>query len=454
MQTFLFFLMIVGLLACEKKDKFKHLESDSFKTESDQADFKKRLATLADENKILSVKWGNVSIFRGEQQFNSIFVDGSDLKWLMNSDKDIYFGSLHFVDSLDKGIYNQTETLEKFKQLNPPSQIPLLSNELLLSYEYKWALVLGTPKLYLVTYFEDKQNRVLKKMFRYGILAKQETVGSGFQDSQIRIFPNGPKLSVLTDINVRVSSNEPLSSDYLHVVSDADKTVEKVEPLMKFDVRDDRFDQIQVYYFLQKSLDFQKNTLGFQSPAVLKARVHVGFPENTNTTFYFKNEIRLGQGDDVYYSQLSRDPSIVFHESMHFLVDQVAGLPFQGEGGSINEGFADFYTAVALKKPTLGDSAYLKGPYKRNIANIVKYSEKNGGLYHDSAIVSSLLWQIKDALGESIALEISKDVLLRMNSSSDLVSFNTYLQKSASSKKDWEKIKNILKKSDFPMVVL
>lgn len=450
MSKFLLFLIAIGLSACEKKVNFTHWQKDGIKNDSDQINFNKRLAPLTDINLVTPVKWGSVSIFRSEQRHNSVSIDGSDLRWVVDDGRDVFFGSLHYIEVPDKTMDTNAAGVEKFKELNQPQKIPLLRGESLLYYDYKWATILGKPKLYLVAYIEDKQ-QVRKKMFRYGVLSKQETVSSGFQNSQIRIFPFGPKWSVLTEMPISIFPNEPLSSDHLLVVSDAEKSIEKIEPIMKFDVSDERFDQIQVYYFLQKSLEFQKNTLGFQSAALLKARVHVGFPDKTNTAFYFQNQIRLGQGDDVYFSQMSRDPSIVFHESMHFLIDQVAGLPFQGEGGSINEGFADFYTAVALKKATLGDSSYLKGPYKRSIANIVKYSEKSGGLYHDSAIVSSLLWQIKETLGESTALDISKDVLVRLSLYSDLESFSEQIQKTARSHREWDKIKLILIKMDFPM---
>ena len=454
MEKLLIFLLITALLACEEKDKFKNWESDSFKSASDQSDFKGRLAPLTDEAKVTPIAWGNVAIFRSEQKHNSIDVDGSSLKWLVNDSKNVFFANLHYIDSSEQTFRSTENSIEEFKRLNPPDKIPLLKSESLISYEYKWVFLFGTPKLYLVTFVEDRNKQVRTKLYRYGVLARQQIVGSAFESSQVRIFPNGPKWSALTDIEIPLLKHEPLSTDHLRVVSDSARPVEKIEPWMKFDISDERFDQVQVYYYLQKSLEFQKNVLGFESPAKLKARVHVGFPDSTNPAFYFNNEIRLGQGDDVFYSQLSRDPSIVYHESMHFLIDQVAGLPFQGEGGSINEGFADFYTAVALKKPTMGESSYLKGPYKRNIAIPVKFSDRNGGLYHDSAIVSSMLWQIKELLGESIALEISREVLLRLSGNSDFAAFNRQLQKSACSKKDWEKIEELLTKMDFPLITL
>jgi len=56
-----------------------------------------------------------------------------------------------------------------------------------------------------------------------------------------------------------------------------------------------------------------------------------------------------------------RDPSVVFHEVAHAYVDELAGLPSQGEGGALNEGFADFFAAAIADNPAIGPLRDLYG---------------------------------------------------------------------------------------------
>lgn len=132
--------------------------------------------------------------------------------------------------------------------------------------------------------------------------------------------------------------------------------------------------------------------------------------------------------DDEIYSHLSQDPSVVIHESVHAFVDIVAGLPFEGEGGSINEGFADFFTAVQLNNPNMAESSYLKGPFRRSVVNSVVLDEKNGGLYHDSAIVSGVLWDLHERFGRDTGLKLSAYTLNRLVPGSDFKDFGDSLK--------------------------
>ncbi|MCX7977941.1 MAG: hypothetical protein N2578_02955, partial [Bdellovibrionaceae bacterium] len=165
----------------------------------------------------------------------------------------------------------------------------------------------------------------------------------------------------------------------------------------------------------------------------LDVQVHVGTPEKTNTAFYYQNKIRLGSGDDVTYSKIPQDPSIVTHETAHALIDALARLPFEGEGGSLNEAFADFFTAVMLKNPNMGEVSYLKGPFRRTLNNSKTVSQKNGGLYHDSGIVSGTLWDFYNTLGEKKSLDIAVRTLSRLTPRSDFDDFRNKLKDVCSS---------------------
>lgn len=254
--------------------------------------------------------------------------------------------------------------------------------------------------------------------------------GSGFTDSLVSIYRLGPMQSRLTDALLKgLDPVSPLLNQNIFVDNESPKKISVVLPEMKFDPKDDRFDQLQVFYYLDFIQTWMQKNLNVRFPEKLNAIVNVGFPDKTNTAFYFQNQIRIGHGDDISYSLMASDPSIVFHESFHALIDGLARLPFDGEGGSMNEGFADFFTCVALNRPYLGESSYLKAEYTRSLLTVYNRADRTGGLYHDSLIISGLLWSINDKVGSEKSLKIAADVLSKLNPASGFDDFNTQLLK-------------------------
>jgi Zn-dependent metalloprotease len=250
-------------------------------------------------------------------------------------------------------------------------------------------------------------------------------VGSHFSQITATVFAEGPKLSQLSEHLIAAANASPqLTNDFVRVGSESKAKINSLSENLKFDVLDDRFDQLQVFFYLNKSIQWMKDYLNVNLGRPIEAVVFLGYPDKTNSAFYYQNRIRLGKGDDVVYSNIPQDPSIVFHESFHALVDGMARLPFEGEGGSLNEAYADFLTALLLNRPYLAESSYLKGSYKRNLNTLTKLEEKNGGLYHDSIIVSGLLWEVKEKLGAEKAKLLALETLIKLNSQSKFVDFN------------------------------
>ncbi len=273
--------------------------------------------------------------------------------------------------------------------------------------------------------YELNDGTLWKAYFSGQRLVSIEKQGSQFNEFTAHIYPSGPKRSSLTDVLLKgLQLNTTVSNDYVFVDSESPQKMTSILTHLKFDPKDERFDQVQVFYYLDYIQVWMRENLLVRFPEKLNAIVDVGYPDKTNTAFYFQNKIRFGRGDDVDYGMLASDPSIVYHESFHALVDGMARLPFEKEGGSLNEGFADFFTCVVLNRPFLGEAAYLKGPYKRTIQSDIRLSDKTGGLYHDSQILSSLLWEIKEKLGKEKALKLATDTLSRLNPSSDFNHFN------------------------------
>ncbi|MBO9667864.1 MAG: hypothetical protein J7501_13765 [Bdellovibrio sp.] len=282
--------------------------------------------------------------------------------------------------------------------------------------------------LWKVVYLDKQGNTWDVRFNNYLQIQKVQRVGSQFQDAWAWIFPKGPKKGVLQEVLLQgLNTNPTLSNSRLVVSSQGPTKIASIAEPLKFESTDARFDQVQVFYYLNESLSWFESVLGFKIPFVLNAEVYVGAPEKTNSAFYYQGKIRLGTGDDEVYSHLAQDPSVVVHESVHALVDAIAGLPFEGEGGSINEGMADFFTAAQLGNPNMGEASYLKGPFRRSVVNALTLNDKNGGLYHDSGIVSGTLWDLKVRFGLQKALRFAGLTLNRLVPGSDFKDFGESL---------------------------
>lgn len=301
---------------------------------------------------------------------------------------------------------------------------PIEKAELIISYRQGFY-----EPLWRVVYTDNKGTPWELKLNKHFEVRSVQRAGSQFHDTAALVFPKGPKTSFLQEVVLKGLAVRPaLSNDRLDVSSHAEvKISEVVEPL-KFNPQDTRFDQVQVFYFLEESLSWFEKRLGVKLPGKLFAEVHIGAPEKTNAAFYYEGKIRIGSGDDQVYSKIPQDPSIVIHESVHALVDAVARLPFEGEGGSLNEAFADFFTALQLDNPNMGEVAYLRGPFRRTLVNDRKLSDRNGGLYHDSGIVSGTLWSLRQKLGAEKAREIALLTLNRLTPMSDFQDFGVQLR--------------------------
>lgn len=305
-----------------------------------------------------------------------------------------------------------------------------------------------------VIYFSNTAGEVFESFFTSdGALTKVQRTGSQFADVNADVYSKGPKLDTPAEQLLKhVTANPTLNNEWLRVDSESDKKILNTTDHLKFDLKDDRFDQVQVFFYMNKAFNWIQENLGTQLHGPIEAVVYMGFPEKTNSAFYFRNKIRLGKGDDLFYSNIAHDSSIVFHESFHVLIDQLTRLPFENQGGSLNEAFADFFTCLMTGSPHLGESSYLKGPFKRSLENVVRLDEKTGGLYHDSLIVSGLLWEAKQKIDAEKIKKLAFQVLLHMNSQSDFTSFNKKILEFAPqilSKQEYSVFSRLLKNRGF-----
>lgn len=259
-------------------------------------------------------------------------------------------------------------------------------------------------------------------------IRSRQNLGSGFAKASATLFPSGPLKSRLEKVMLEnLTDPQSLISNSVRILTQSDVKAQAENSQFAYPVDDRRFEQVQAYFYLSQAVDWVKKSLSFQMPFLLEAETSVGFPEKTNTAFYYQRRVRLGDGDDVVFSHIPLDPSVVMHESFHGVVEAVAKLPYEGEGGSLNEAFADFFTSVILDNPNMGEASYKKAPFKRTVNNSLKLGDQNGGLYHDSGIVSGLLWNVKKSLGSDLSVQLAWNTLLRLTPDSHFEEFKTEL---------------------------
>lgn len=243
-------------------------------------------------------------------------------------------------------------------------------------------------------------------------------------DLEAMAYPRGPLQSSLRRVSLfGLLKGKFLQEKHLVVTTAAEEAVVVGSHPLNFSIEDSRFDQVQVFFTLQQAYQWFAQELGWTWAGQLTVETSLGHPDKTNSAFYYGNKIRLGEGDGVTYKGIPKDPSIVIHESVHALVDRMARLPFQGEGGSLNEAFADFLTSSYLNRPYMGEVAYLKGSYRRRIDEPKSWSERSGQLYADSLIVSSFLWELRSKVGVKAVHHLVTQVLRDLYPDDNLNSF-------------------------------
>lgn len=273
--------------------------------------------------------------------------------------------------------------------------------------------------------FQETDGRIFSVYLdRFFKIIEQKPEGTQFVEATALLYPMGPLQSKVSQVVLkRVSDDGWLLSNLFKITPQSGVLARAENNQFLYQQTDKRFEQVQIYFYLNQMTDWFLAKFKFQLPFLLEVETSVGFPAKTNTAFYYNHKIRLGDGDGEVFVDMALDPSIVIHESVHAVIQATAGLPYDGQGGSLNEGFADFFTASILKNPKLGEVSYKKANFKRTIENSLRRSDVNGGLYHDSGLISGLFWQISQEVGPEISQQLAWNILLRLNLGSGFDSF-------------------------------
>ncbi len=317
------------------------------------------------------------------------------------------------------------------------------------------ALIDNQKKLvWKILYFDEQGAPIELRLDKNLKLLSREVVGCNHFDKSAVIYPMGPKLSTLKEVFMKELSFKPaLSNQQFQITSQISGTFNEADRLLQFPPDDPKFDQLQAYYYIDQTLSWIDKNLNLKLQSPLNVELHLGAPQKTNAAFYYQGKIRFGSGDDVSYSKIPQDPSIVSHEVFHAVVEQLARLPYEQEGGSLNEAFADYFATDYLNRPYLGENAYLVGPFKRNVDNTKKWSDKSGALYGDSLIISGLLYELRQKIGAEKIRKVALRTLSHLTPISTFVDFNVEAKKSLSeflSSQEQQKALEIFEQRGFP----
>ena len=373
-----------------------------------------------------------------EQKWGPAAVEGGSLQTIENVEGEAKYGTAHYRVSpdvkqafatadLEKLDLNKNQFTEKLKGMHP-----WLRTSKFMSEPELVIMTNGKPKLaYRFDLLQKDSSGVERVWVSPGyVIMKREPVSLNF-DSEASVFTLENK-GVLQEVLFQGLMDAPILESRTHrVTSQSPLSLPAVKDHLAYPIDDPRFDQLQAFYFVEKALEFFTTQLNFTIPYAINVETSVGYPQNTSAAFTYQNQIRLGHGDGEVYGPLARDPSIVIHEVAHVLNDVVAHLPTQGEGGSLNEAFADFFAASYLNSPLMAQGTYLKGPYKRSLEDVIRYSEKNGGLYHDSQIVSGTLWELRSKMGSVLTQKLALKTLAHLGPANSLDEFPKALEAAA-----------------------
>lgn len=264
-----------------------------------------------------------------------------------------------------------------------------------------------------------------------GTLLAERDVSHRLSDALAKVFPAGPRRSDLSEVTIpQLDDSGLLSAPSLQTRSALSVQASSPERRFEFPLSDPRFDQVQAHYYADRILEWFQRRFAQSLPFRLGMRVQVG--QSSNTAFYYAHGIRIGAGDGVKYAHMPRDPSVVMHEVVHAVVDAVSGLPPDGEGGGLNEAFADFFTASFLENPRMGEVASVAEPYTRTLQNDVQAAEGlAGGVYAAARFVGGTLWDLRERFGADLTEKLAFRTLARLGPGSKFADFVPALRAAA-----------------------
>ena len=150
------------------------------------------------------------------------------------------------------------------------------------------------------------------------------------------VYQNHPLISELTSEALPNMTAHKLVGKYANVVNEdtAGATSETDEYV--FDPDNTHFDEVQMYYFINKVHDFFAG-MGFKKlDFPIKATVHKG--DKYDNAYYSPMEKAMAFGDGNKLNDLAKEETVCWHEYSHAALGQIINLKYSAESGAINEG--------------------------------------------------------------------------------------------------------------------
>ncbi len=171
-----------------------------------------------------------------------------------------------------------------------------------------------------------------------------------------------------------------------------------------YEPEDTHFDEVMIYYHVDKVAHFVRDTLGYDKMERISAIVHYG--TDYDNAFYSPWTGGLAFGDGKRLNDLAREAAVAYHEYTHAVTGKIVYMAYSGESGAINEGLSDYFGCTLTDDPDMGEWAVAKmnRPYMRRLVGEVHYPEDvQNEVHRDSIIFSRPAWTLRNEIGREKA---------------------------------------------------
>lgn len=96
----------------------------------------------------------------------------------------------------------------------------------------------------------------------------------------------------------------------------------------------------------------------------MSINVYVNYGVDFDNAFWDNENIVLGNGDGMIFTDFCKSPDVMGHELTHGVVQYTANLDYQGQSGALNEHFADVFGSLIeqrMRKEDAGTANWLIG---------------------------------------------------------------------------------------------
>ncbi|MFZ2956025.1 MAG: M36 family metallopeptidase [Candidatus Ozemobacteraceae bacterium] len=167
-----------------------------------------------------------------------------------------------------------------------------------------------------------------------------------------------------------------------------------------YDPADTHFDEVNIYYNINRIHDFFKKFGFTKMDYSIKAEVHHG--TNFDNAYFSPQTNSMAFGDGNKLNDLSKEANIAWHEYSHAALQKITTLNYKAESGAMNEGQADYFACTIIGDPLVGVWAMNKmgKPFLRNLSEKNHYPEDiKNEVHQDGRIWGATLWDLRTALG-------------------------------------------------------